>query len=120
MSFPHHVLLVEDSEIYRHYLRGRLEALGLTVRDADDLIPAIEFIEVEDFDLVITDDQLPSGTGADLLAYVHNRQPLLPVVVMSSHVDDELRRRAVHADAVCDKDTLVALLPVLVATPTAA
>lgn len=120
MTIVPHVLLVEDSEIYRHYLRGRLEAVGATVRDVDDLIGAIEFIEAEDFDLVVTDDQLPSGTGVDLLAYVHNRRPLLPVVVMSSHVDDELRRRAVYADAVCDKDTLVALLPVLVGTPAAA
>jgi CheY-like chemotaxis protein len=108
------ILVVEDNPQYRALLVARLEALGAATVDVADLDAAIEALERERFDLVLTDHQLPRGSGLDLLAYVARRFPELPRVLMSADVDAELRTRAALADAVHDKDELLNVLPLLV------
>lgn len=108
------ILVVEDNPQYRALLVARLEALGVATVDVADLDAAIEALERERFDLVLTDHQLPRGSGLDLLAYVARRFPELPRVLMSADVDAELRTRAALADAVHDKDELLNVLPLLV------
>ena len=81
---------------------------------AGDVPSAIEELERSDFDLVLTDFQLPPATGLDLLAFVRHRFPLLPVVVMSALVDADLRRQAASADGLYDKQQLLGALGDLV------
>jgi CheY-like chemotaxis protein len=108
------ILVVEDNATFRALLAARLEALGAVTVGVEDVDTAITALEREPFDLVMTDHQLPRGTGLDVLAYVARRFPELPRVLMSATVDPELRRRAVLADAVYDKDELLRVLPLVV------
>ena len=110
------VLVVEDSPSFRGVLLMRLGALGAAASAVDDVDAAIDLLEREAFDLVLTDQNLPRGTGLDLLAYVWHRFPGLPLVLMSAIVDRELRERGALADAVYEKDALLGALPTLVRT----
>jgi CheY-like chemotaxis protein len=114
MTILPRVLLVEDSPSFRSLVASQLERLGATVAVAGDVTTAIELLERGDFDLVVTDFQLPAGTGLDLLAFARRRFPHLPVVLMSALVDRELRREAALADGVYDKQVLLGVLPSLV------
>jgi CheY-like chemotaxis protein len=109
-----HILVVEDNPTYRALLVARLEALGAATVDVEGLDEAIEALERQRFDLVLTDHQLPRGSGLDLLAYVSRRFPELPRVLMSGTVDADLRARAALADSVHDKDELLLALPLIV------
>lgn len=113
MTLPH-VLLVEDVASYRQLVARRLEHLGASVAPVGDITSAIGRLEHEEFDLIVSDVHLPNGTGLDLLAFAHRRFPEVPFVLMSGVVDDRLRAEAVLADAVYDKDLLLADLSSLV------
>ena len=108
------VLVVEDSPAFRGLVASHLQRLGATFAVAGDVPSAIEELERSDFDLVLTDFQLPPATGLDLLAFVRHRFPLLPVVVMSALVDADLRRQAASADGLYDKQQLLGALGELV------
>jgi CheY-like chemotaxis protein len=114
MTLLPHVLLVEDSVSYRKLIAQRLELLGATVVPVGDITTAIDRLEREGFDLIVSDLHLPNGTGLDLLAFVNHRLPQVPFILMSAIVDELLREKAVLADAVYEKDMLLAELPSLV------
>ena len=114
MTLLPHVLLVEDSVSYRKLVAQRLALLGATVVPVGDITSAIGRLEREVFDLIVSDVDLPNGTGLDLLAFVQHRLPHVPFVLMSGIVDEPLREKAVLADAVYEKDMLLAELPSLV------
>jgi CheY-like chemotaxis protein len=114
MTLLPHVLLVEDSVSYRKLVAQRLELLGATVAPVGDITTAIDRLEREAFDLIVSDLHLPNGTGLDLLAFVNHRLPQVPFILMSAIVDEVLREKAVLADAVYEKDMLLAELPSLV------
>jgi DNA-binding NtrC family response regulator len=114
MTLLPHVLLVEDSVSYRRLVAQRLALLGATIVPVGDITSAIGRLEREAFDLIVSDVDLPNGTGLDLLAFVQHRLPHVPFVLMSGIVDEPLREKAVLADAVYEKDMLLAELPSLV------
>ena len=114
MTLLPHVLLVEDSVSYRKLIAQRLELLGATVVPVGDITTAIDRLEREGFDLIVSDLHLPNGTGLDLLAFVNHRLPQVPFILMSAIVDELIREKAVLADAVYEKDMLLAELPSLV------
>ncbi len=114
MTFVPRVLVVEDSPSFRGLLLMRLGALGTAALAVGDVDAAIDLLEREEFDLVVSDQNLAKGTGLDLLAYVWHRFPGLPFVLMSGVVDRDLRERGALADAVFEKDELLGLLPTLV------
>jgi CheY-like chemotaxis protein len=108
------VLVVEDSPSFSGLLLMRLGALGASAVAVEDVDAAIDLLERQEFDLVLTDQDLARGTGLDLLAYVWHRFPDLPFVLMSAIVDGDLRERGALADGVYEKDALLGVLPVLV------
>ncbi len=97
------ILVVEDNPSFRSLLVARLVALGASPVTAGDVGDAIVALEREEFDLLLTDHDLPRGSGLDVLAYAAHRFPALPRVLMSGVVDDGLRADATLADEIYDK-----------------
>jgi PAS domain S-box-containing protein len=61
------VLLVDDNEMSRRLLRQQMEGWGLQVREARSGIEAMQILEArEDFDLCVTDLQMPGLGGLDV------------------------------------------------------
>jgi DNA-binding NtrC family response regulator len=81
------VLLAEDEEGVREFVRQVLEQAGYAVvcapngRDAGDLFAATP----DRFDLLLTDVLMPHGTGPELAARARKVRPGLPVVFMSAY-----------------------------------
>jgi CheY-like chemotaxis protein len=118
-----HLLVVDDHDALRTLTVLRLRALGCTAVGVASVPAAIEALERERFDTVLSDHEMPGPNGLDLLAFTTLRRPETPFVLMSSVVDDDLRAAALDhgATAVYEKSDLIdSLQPVLPALPAAA
>jgi CheY-like chemotaxis protein len=109
MDTAPHLLVVDDHAAFRELAALRLRALGCTCVAVDSVAAAIDALSRERFDIVLSDHSLPGPSGLDLLAYMHHRYPGTPYVLMSSWVEDDVRRTtlALGAVAVYDRSELV-------------
>jgi PAS domain S-box-containing protein len=83
------VLLADDEEMVRGFMRELLEAWGLEVVEAPNGAAARDaFARAPDrYDLVITDQTMPQLTGMELACQVLALRPALPVVLYSGYAD---------------------------------
>lgn len=92
------VLLADDSPSVRKIQKRELTKYGFQVSLAEDGAAALERLEEEHFDLLITDWEMPRLDGEGLIRSLrqHQRDDLktLPVIVISSRVDDDFADHA--------------------------
>ncbi|HUA52963.1 MAG TPA: sigma-54 dependent transcriptional regulator [Candidatus Sulfotelmatobacter sp.] len=81
----HSVLLVDDEPKMRDVLSTALEGFGYRSLPAANGEAALDLLEHEDIDLVLTDLRMPAMGGLDLLSAVKRRDPNLPVVLMTAY-----------------------------------
>ena len=82
------VLLVEDEVAVRRTLSQSLERLGYTVLAAGDGQQALDILETEDFDLLVTDLVMPGGlSGLDLVRETRARRPATKVLYISGYAE---------------------------------
>jgi two-component system cell cycle sensor histidine kinase/response regulator CckA len=83
------VLLVEDEESVRKFVRLTLEANGYSVIDFADGDTAMSMVDsLPLVDVLVTDLTMPGIDGRDLAIHVRSLQPNVGVVVMSGYVPD--------------------------------
>ena len=78
------ILLIEDRETTRVMVEETLRRRGYDVCAAGTVAEGRALLANESVDLLLTDLQLPDGTGLELLARALERDSLLPVIVMSA------------------------------------
>ena len=83
------VLVVEDEPAVREVVVDLLQDEGYAVRQASDGLQAIDELEVDDVDLVLSDVRMPRLDGPSLARRLHRRGRAVPVVLMSA-VDVEV------------------------------
>ena len=79
------VLLVEDEVSLRMLAVKVLSNHGYRVTCAENGLQAWEALQSEDFDLLVTDIQMPKMTGNELVKKVLESKPQLPVLMMSGY-----------------------------------
>lgn len=77
------VLLVEDDVLIRMATPGMVEDLGHTVFQAGSARKALDILEANPVDILISDLGLPGVSGATLIAEVQKRWPKVRVIVAS-------------------------------------
>jgi two-component system chemotaxis sensor kinase CheA len=96
------VLVVDDQFTVRELQRSILRASGYRVEVACDGHEALDALRAEDdFDIVVTDLQMPDMDGLELLAAIRADpdRSSLPVVVVTSRGGEEDRKRGAEAGA---------------------
>lgn len=95
------ILVIEDSITARALLKNILETAGYTVRTAVDGIDALTALRTDDFDLVVSDVDMPRMNGFDLTAKIRSDKDLsfLPVVLVTALESREDRERGIDAGA---------------------
>jgi two-component system, chemotaxis family, sensor kinase CheA len=95
------VLVADDSITSRTLLKNVLEGAGYAVRTAVDGLDAWATLKTEDFDLLVTDAEMPRLDGFELTARVRADERLkdLPVVLVTALASAEDRARGVDAGA---------------------
>ncbi|MFK5956686.1 MAG: sigma-54 dependent transcriptional regulator [Planctomycetota bacterium] len=78
------ILLVDDEEMLARILQKQLESVGAKVCVAGDLTAARKELELQVFDLVLLDKELPDGNGFELLQEIRvENQDVVPVVILT-------------------------------------
>ncbi len=82
------ILIVEDSETMRSLLAASLEDLDIPVKisEASSGFEALRILPREDFDLVVTDINMPDINGLELVSFVRSneRYRSIPLVIVST------------------------------------
>jgi len=82
------ILVVDDDLGIRQSLAELLAAEGCTVSTAGDGVEALEMLERQGFDLVLSDVVMPRMDGYELFTTVRRRYPGLPILMMTAfHYD---------------------------------
>src|ERR1043166_5487339 len=79
------VLLVEDDESLAASLQSALEVTGFAVHTAAAADQGVATARKSNFDVVVTDLQMPGSSGLEVVEKLHADQPHLPVIVMTAH-----------------------------------
>lgn len=104
-------LLVDDDFLVRSYLKtlDSWEKAGYeVVRDVQDGEEALEVMNQEKIDIVVTDISMPLMDGIELIKAVKKNWPEVSVIVLSCHDDFEYVKEAMRlgADEYILKNTL--------------
>lgn len=96
-----HVLVAEDSITSRMLLKGILESAGYDVKTAVDGIDAFTQLRAGEFDVLVSDVEMPRLNGFDLTARVRADAQLaeLPVVLVTALASREDRERGIEVGA---------------------
>ncbi len=77
------ILIVEDIAVMGRMIRRSLEQLGHAAEVAPDLLTARQLLAEREFDLLLTDYDLPDGNGRDFAAEVKASRPGCPVILVT-------------------------------------
>ena len=94
MSRAKRVLVVEDNLSMLRTLATFLERAGFDVVAVAEFHRALELIEDELFDTLVTDLDLPGGTGLDLVLTANTLRPKMRSVLMTGYGCSAIRKRA--------------------------
>jgi len=94
------VLIVDDSAVDRRLAGGLLEKRQeWTIQYASDGQEALDQIEKEVPDAVVTDLQMPKLNGLELVEAIRDRHPLVPVILMTAHGSEDIAVQALERGA---------------------
>jgi len=91
------LLLVDDEAAMRFALQELAEARGceaVLARSGQEALARLDGVDV-----VVTDYAMPEMDGVQLLSAIHDRDPLLPVVLITAHGSERLAVRAMKTGA---------------------
>jgi putative two-component system response regulator len=83
----HRILVVDDEPNICRLLSRYLGRLGYEVETASSVGEALQRLDSDGYDLVLTDLRLPGPSGLDLLMAVRSRAPGTRTILMSAHAD---------------------------------
>ncbi len=94
------VLVVDDEAGMRDFLTLLLESQGYDVATAGDGGEALRLFDTQPADLVISDIKMPKMDGVALLGGLRQRDPSLPVIIITAHASAESAIQAMKLGAV--------------------
>jgi two-component system response regulator PilR (NtrC family) len=78
-------LIVDDEADICELLEITLNRMGIETQSAANVTIAKELLKKNSFDLCLTDLRLPDGDGLEILDYIQQQFPNLPVAMISAH-----------------------------------
>lgn len=98
-----HILIVEDSATMRSLLASTLEDMDVPVKvtEACSGFEALRFLPREDYDLVVTDINMPDINGLELVSFVKGnaKYRLIPLIIVSTEGSERDRDKGLGLGA---------------------
>lgn len=91
------VLVIDDDSAVRNSLMFTLDVEGFAVRAFSNALDLLDSPELPACCCLIVDQRLPGMTGLELLSVLRNRKINTPAILITSHPDAALRRKAAEA-----------------------
>ena len=83
------VLLADDEERFTHSLAKVLKNRNMEVLTARDGASALQLLSQSECVVVVLDLRMPGMDGLAVMGEIRKTRPLLPVILLSGHVDVE-------------------------------
>ena len=80
-------LIVDDERDIRELLSLALARMGLSSQAAGTLLEAKTLLATQRFDVCLTDMRLPDGNGLELIEFVSQHHPSLPIAMITAYGD---------------------------------
>lgn len=93
------ILIVEDDVTFSLMLNTWLGKKGFEVHTANSISEAKRRIDKNAYDLVLSDLRLPDSDGIDLLKWLKDISPDLPLIMMTSYADIQTAVQAIKLGA---------------------
>jgi len=93
------VLFVDDDPAMRESNRQTLELAGFRVETAASAAEALERMSADFEGVVVTDVRMPVVDGLELFRRLRERDPDLPVILITGHGDVDMAVAAMHEGA---------------------
>ena len=96
------ILLVEDSATTRSLIRAVIEELGdFDVVEAPTGFDALKLLPAQDFDLVLTDINMPDINGLELINFIKGnpRYNHIPLIIVTTERSEEDKKRGMALGA---------------------
>lgn len=90
MNVQRRVLVVDDEAGLRTTLAANLELEGFEVSEAPTAEAALEQLQHQRFDVIVSDIRMPGMTGVELFRRVRTEQPGVPMLLMTAFAQEEL------------------------------
>ncbi|RME06018.1 MAG: response regulator, partial [Deltaproteobacteria bacterium] len=87
MDAPKKILVIDDEEDTSLIMAEILKQEGYAVKKANDGLEALERIEAEPFDLILSDIRMPNLDGMQLLAELARRKVAAKVIMMTAYAE---------------------------------
>lgn len=103
------VLVVDDSRLARNHIRRVLENMGLElIKEAENGAMALTLLKDEEFDLVVTDYNMPEMDGRELSEFIrfNPNTAHIPIIMVTSEAADSAKMSNIQqtgVNALCDK-----------------
>ena len=98
-SSPPLALVVDDEPDLCDLVQLTLKRMGIEAQTANDLAGARGLINTTSFDLCLSDLRLPDGSGIELVEFIQEVAPHIPVAVITAHGDMQTAVEALKAGA---------------------
>jgi CheY-like chemotaxis protein len=84
------ILIVDDEEVIRKFLKIHLAKLGYEVTEAADGVQAMEQLGKDDFDLLICDILMPKKDGWEVIKEMKSnpKTKAIPVIILTAKNED--------------------------------
>lgn len=92
-------LIVDDEPDILELLSMTLSNMSIDCMTAQTVVEAKRLLAQQPFDLCFTDMRLPDGSGLDLVKYIQNSHPQLPVAVVTAYGNMDLAVMALKSGA---------------------
>jgi two-component system response regulator PilR (NtrC family) len=92
-------LVVDDEPDILDLIKITLARMDVSAHTAANLAEARRLLATQDFDLCLTDMQLPDGSGIDLVAHIATNHPDLPTAMITAHGNMDSAVAAMKAGA---------------------
>lgn len=94
------LLIVDDDPGMRENLAELFESQGFDVQTAAGTPEALEIIEGNEVDLLLTDYKMPGPTGIELIEQARRRRPRLRAILMTAFGDSYTEAEGIRRGAV--------------------
>jgi two-component system response regulator HydG len=89
-AFVPHILIVDDDDLICRRLEQLLVQSGYTVSTCRKAIDAVQELEKECVDIVLTEVRLPDMTGVELTKQIIEKWPDVPIIVITGFAEIEI------------------------------
>ncbi len=97
------ILVVDDEHHIREAISAWFYQRGFHVRVAENGARAIEICEVEEFDIILMDMEMPVMKGPAAIKVIRDRVPNLPIIVFSGFSTHTQEAKDVGATRILQK-----------------